>query len=149
MILPVEDRWGVLSVLEHEHGAKKALLSLFRNDQLDFKLIQSLDQETFLEEVASSYAAHAFRQGKEFFRHAETSSWLAKPLLLYYGMLTVVKSGLVFKFPDFFRDEKNLLHGISAGDRVKTEVDFQKEYVEIHKGGIYPLARNALEHALF
>lgn len=64
-------------------------------------------------------------------------------------MLTVVKSGLVFKFPDFFRDEKNLLHGISAGDRVKTEVDFQKEYVEIHKGGVHPLARNALEHALF
>ncbi len=149
MIFPLEDRWGILSILEYEHGAKKALLSLHRKHLLQFGHTDAEQQERFLSEIASTYAVSAFRQGKEFFRHAETSSWLVKPLLLYYGMLAVAKAGLVFQSPDYFTDAKNLGHGVGSGDRAKAAADFQNEYVEIRKAGMYPLVRAALEHETF
>ena len=145
MILPLEDRWGLLSILEYEHGAKKALLALLEEGELEFRVIEEPRRRAFIEEEAAVYASHGFRQAKEFFRHAEASSWLAKPLLLYYGMLGVVKSGLVMRFPDYFRNPENLLHGIGSGDRAKTTVDFQREGVEIREEGVYPLARLALD----
>jgi hypothetical protein len=149
MIFPIEDRWGILSILEYEYGSREALLSLWGKKELDFTLVAPEQHETFLKETASAYATRGFAQGKELFRHAEASSWLTKPLLLYYGMLSVVKSGLVFRFPDYFLDPKNLGHGIGAGARVKTDINFEKEYVTIQKDGLYPLARQALGQDTF
>jgi hypothetical protein len=80
MIFPLEDRWGILSILEYEHGARKALLSLLSKNLLNFSNTDSKDREQFLSNTASVYAVSAFRQGKEFFRQAESSSWLVKPL---------------------------------------------------------------------
>lgn len=149
MIVPLEDRWGILSVLEYEHGAKKALLSLRRKDLLKFAHTCAEEQEVFLSDTGCAYAVSSFRQGKEFFRHAETSNWLAKPLLLYYGMLAVVKGALVFEFPDYFCDRKHLRHGISAGDRAKTAIDFRTEYINVHETGVFPLGRAAFEQVPF
>lgn len=149
MIIPLEDRWGILSVLEFEHGAKKALLSLHRKNLLKYGDTAPGEQEEFISETASVYAASCLRQGKEFFRHAEAASWLAKPLLLYYGMLSAVKAALVFEFPDYFLDHKNLKHGIGAGARAKSKIDFQTEYVEVQKLGVFPKGRAAFEQEGF
>lgn len=149
MILPLEDRWGILSVLEYEHGTKKALLSLHRKELLEFTTVAREERESFLNDVASNYAVSCFRQGKEFLRQAEVSNWLVKPLLLYYGMLAVTKAGLVFQFPDYFTQSRNLHHGISAGESAKAKVEFENASVFLLDPGIYPLIRRALQYEAF
>src|SRR5579872_3933938 len=36
MLIPLEDRWGLLSVLEQEHGAREALIRLYASGDLKF-----------------------------------------------------------------------------------------------------------------
>ena len=79
----------------------------------------------------------------EFFRHAETSSWLVKPVLLYYGMLSVAKACLTFAIPDFFLTDASMKHGINrvkAGD----EPNLKSAEINIQDQGVFQLARRAI-----
>ena len=142
MIVQLEDRWGTLAVLEYEHGAREALLALFKAGDLTFEVIDEADKETFIRETAAPYAAQSFRQAKEFFRHAETSSWIVKPLLLYYGMLTAVKAALVFDRPDFFLTKASRKHGLN---RIKANApSLISDRLTVQGSGVFQLARKAL-----
>ena len=131
-------------MLEYEHGAKEALARLAKAGDLVFETVGQPNQTRFLEEDAPLYASMSFRQGKEFFAHAERSSLLAKPLLLYYGMLATVKASLVFQFPDFFLTRSHLKHGLTSGEKIRDRLDFERESVRILPDGVYPLARKAI-----
>jgi len=142
MILQLEDRWGTLALLEYEHGAREALLALWRAGDLKFANTSSADQEAFIRESAAAYAAQSFRQAKEFFRHAETSSWLVKPLLLYYGMLTAAKAALTFDTADFFLTKPSMKHGLN---RIKnTASTLGADSLNVQNVGVFQLARNAI-----
>lgn len=142
MILQLEDRWGTLALLEYEHGAREALLALWRVGDLRFEITQDVDKDNFIRNTAAAYAAQSFRQAKEFFRHAETSSWLVKPLLLYYGMLSAVKAALIFATPDFFLTPASGRHGIS---RLRiNQPALMTDSLKVQDAGVFRLARTAI-----
>ncbi len=145
MITPLEDRWGILSVFEQEHGAKAALRGLIDSGELTFSDSTSeAARPAFIVDVASVYASQSLRQGKEFFRHAENASWLVKPMLLYYGMMAVAKACLVFQWPDYFLNSKALGHGLSAGPRVKGNFSFEERIKITHADSIFQRLHLAL-----
>jgi hypothetical protein len=142
MILQLEDRWGTLALLEYEHGAREALLALWHAGDLRFEVTQDADKENFIRNTAAAYAAQSFRQAKEFFRHAETSSWLVKPLLLYYGMLSAVKAALTFATPDFFLTPASGRHGI--GRLKMNQPALMTDCLKVQNVGVFRLARTAI-----
>ncbi len=143
MIIPVEDRWGLLFVFEQEYGVRKALQKLHSDGDLLFDSIPAKDQAAFLESTATPFVVQSFKQGKEFLKAAETASWLVKPLLLYYGMLCVVKGALVLWKADYFTRRNNLHHGITS-PAAGFLTDFPGNFVSMTKEGVAPLCREAL-----
>lgn len=145
MLVPLEDRWSLLAVLEQEHGAREALLRLQSLSELKFEATPPDEQVDFIRGTACLYVAQSFKQSKELFRQAETSSWLVKPLLLYYAMLACVKGCLVFGTPDFMKSRKSRLHGLSTNNEFRSQLDLSKEVIRLKEDGMYALARSALE----
>jgi hypothetical protein len=146
MIFPLEDRWGGLSLLEYEYGARETLLSLNRAGELSFAEVPEAQREDFIRNTAAPYAAQSFRQSKEFFRHAETSSWLVKPLLLYYGMLAATKASLTFTDCDFFQTAPSRKHGLSR-DKTKGQTSLTDARLTIQASGVFPSARARLHNS--
>lgn len=123
MLLPLEDRWSLLAVLEQEHGAREALLRLHGTGDLRFLSTPQPEQADFIRETACRYVAQSLKQSKELFRQAESSSWLVKPLILYYAMLTCAKGCLTFDTPDFMKSKASRSHGISTNNEFRTNVE--------------------------
>jgi YaaC-like Protein len=146
MIFPLEDRWGGLSLLEHEYGARETLLSLNRAGELSFAEIPEPQREDFIRNTAAPYAAQSFHQAKEFFRHAESSSWLVKPLLLYYGMLAATKASLTFTDCDFFLTAPSRKHGLSR-DKTTGQSSLTDARLTIQVNGVFPSARARLHRS--
>lgn len=146
MIIPLEDRWGLLAVLEQEHGARQALLKLYSLGELKFCCSDDdQDRESFLSNVACLYISQSLRQSKELFRQAETSSYLVKPLLMYYAMLACAKGCLAFYMPDFMKSRDSRSHGIHTQKEFKPEAELATDFVRISDVGVYRLLREALE----
>ena len=72
MLLPLEDRWALLSVLEQEHGAREALTRLHASGDLKFTLTPEAEQADLIRDTASLYVAQSLKQSKELFRQAES-----------------------------------------------------------------------------
>jgi len=147
MLIPLEDRWELLSVLEQEHGAREALMRLHASGDLKFTSTPEAEQADLIRDTASLYVAQSLKQSKELFRQAESSSWLVKPLLLYYAMLTCAKGCLAFAFPDFMKSSESRRHGISTNNEFRNTLDLTNETVRITGDGVYSLVRAALQLA--
>jgi YaaC-like Protein len=144
MIIPLEDRWGLLTVLEQEHGSREALRKLYADGDLTFEVTALSEQQNFIDSIAPRYVSQSLKQSKEFFRQAETSSWIVKPLLLYYGMLACAKACLVFAIPDFVKSAAARTHGISTDNVFRERIDIATETLVIRGNGIYPFLRRIL-----
>ena len=132
MLIPLEDRWALLSILEQEHGAREALIRLHASGDLNFTSTPEAEQADLIRDTASLYIAQSLKQSKELFRQAESSSWLVKPLLLYYAMLTCAKGCLAFAFPDFMKSSESRRHGISTNNEFRNTLDLTNETVRIN-----------------
>ncbi|MFQ5684893.1 MAG: YaaC family protein [Candidatus Binatia bacterium] len=142
-----ENVWSLLTKYEFENHVRKTLLQRLDKGELQFEAYATQDvteQRAFVSDVATAYSCVGVRQAKEFFVSAEQASEMTKPLLMYYGMMNLVKSLLIFWRPDYFLNKEHLRHGLSPGDRVQERFDYANERIRIFPEGIFPLGHRIL-----
>lgn len=144
-------QWRRFGLLALEHSARNALLRLFEQGDLQFQAARLLQetregQSSFLERETIPYFCTGIRQSQEFFEHAFDSSLMIKPLLYYYGSMSLVKSLILLGYPDFFLERKRLLHGLSLPTPNPTTLHHALDEISVrlHTEGIFPTAHKLL-----
>lgn len=80
------------------------------------------------------YLEHA----KNYYQLATQSPISIKPILLFYGMVQLLKACLLTVDPEYPESSTVLAHGVSTRKRKKRNYDFLKDEVKIQKTGLFP-----------
>lgn len=133
---PQEKLWSMFFYFESEPHVKDFLKQCY--------------SERYLNE-ASRYAfqnTHKFiyyiKQGREYYVAATASNILVKPLLLYYGMVSLLKAVVLSVDAEYPAHTKVLQHGITSRKLKRLDYNFSDDEVKIQKEGLFPLVAQQL-----
>lgn len=91
------------------------------------------------------FLSYTIREAEEYYASAENSSFLTRPLLLYYGMLSLIKGFICSHTPeDFSYGDPIKHHGLSLRNRRRKGYRFDTWYVHIKDDGAFPRLRKVL-----
>ncbi|XOA42986.1 MAG: YaaC family protein [Candidatus Nealsonbacteria bacterium] len=74
-------------------------------------------KKTCNDKEKAKHISFCLKQAKEYYESAKISSFLTKPLMLYYGMLNLVKALILLKDPTIKIDSHLKKHGIGNGKK--------------------------------
>lgn len=76
--------------------------------------------------------------GKNFYELSIKSPLSIQPILLFYGMVQLLKACLLTVDPQYPETTTVLAHGVSTRKRKKKDYDFLQDEVKIQKNGLFP-----------
>lgn len=79
------------------------------------------------------------RQGYHLFQTARHHDLWSKPLLLYYGMMSLAKAWVLTILPQYPQSTAVLRHGLSTRKRKKERFRILQDEVRVQKEGLFPL----------
>ncbi|MCB5936687.1 YaaC family protein [Caldibacillus thermoamylovorans] len=85
-------------------------------------------------------------QGITFFEQTERSSLNIKPILLFYGLVFLLKACVLSVDPDYPESSLVLAHGVSTRKRKKQNYIYLKDEVKLQKNGLFPHFSDKMFH---
>ncbi len=128
---PYNKLWDTFVFFESEPTTKKFLADIYHK-QKDINSIKYSFQNT-------SKFIYFLKQAREYFLSAEKSNILVKPLLIYYGMMNLVKAVILTKEPSYPSRTGVLRHGITTRKLKKLNYQFHDDEIKIQKEGLLTL----------
>jgi hypothetical protein len=86
------------------------------------------------------------KQGLALFQTADNSDFWSKPLLLYYGMMSLLKAFALSKDAHYPKNTLILQHGLTSPKRKKEPYRFYRDEVRVQKDGFFPYLCRLLNH---
>ncbi|SHG81224.1 YaaC family protein [Ornithinibacillus halophilus] len=80
------------------------------------------------------YLEHAMK----YYDAGKSNDMTLKPVLLFYGMVHLLKAGLMTVRPDYPESTSLLAHGVSTRKRKKKDYSFLEDEVKIQHNGLFP-----------
>ncbi|WP_026568929.1 YaaC family protein [Sediminibacillus sp. JSM 1682029] len=84
--------------------------------------------------------------GRTFYETSRNAPLMVKPILLFYGMVHLLKACLLTKRPDYPENTTLLAHGVSTRKRKKQQYSFWNDEVKIQHNGLFPYFSQVLFH---
>ncbi|WNS75514.1 YaaC family protein [Bacillus sp. DTU_2020_1000418_1_SI_GHA_SEK_038] len=84
--------------------------------------------------------------GQIYYKQAELAPLLIKPILLFYGLVHLIKACILTVDPNYPETTTVLAHGVSTRKRKKQQYHFFQDEVKIQKSGLYPYMGEKLFH---
>ncbi|AGT30469.1 hypothetical protein M493_00270 [Geobacillus genomosp. 3] len=118
-------------------------LSVFRSaDTAQHFLQQCYRQQQRDDAVQRSYTncypfLYYLEHGQNFYTVAQQAPLSIKPVLLFYGMVQLLKACLLTVDPDYPESTSVLAHGVSTRKRKKQGYEFLDDEVKIQKNGLF------------
>lgn len=81
---------------------------------------------------------HELAHAHEFYQQAQTTKPLIQPILLFYGMVHLLKAVLLTRRPFYPETTAMLAHGVSARKRKKKSYTFLQDEVRPQLHGLFP-----------
>ncbi len=132
-------QWSNVRYLSY--GENVALLLSQRHHKLVWCDKQNEGAE-FLYERTQWHVIACARQAEEYFQAAKACTNITKPVLQYYGMLSLAKVVISLSYPDFMSDRSNLMHGLK---HVRDEGSpVRRHRIEIFPTGMFSMLRKAI-----
>ena len=75
--------------------------------------------------------------GKKYYTLADQSPQELKPVLLFYGMIQLMKACILTVDPDYPESSSVLAHGLSTRKRKKRSYEFLQDEVKVQKTGLF------------
>lgn len=128
----LERMWGLFLYFESTPTAKNYL----------FQSYLSLEPEKDATRLAfenTQKFIYFLKQGTSYFHSAKQSEVSVRPLLLYYGITSLMKAVILIKDPYYPRTTSVLQHGITTRKKKKNNYTFQKDEIKVQKDGLLPL----------
>ena len=76
--------------------------------------------------------------GNRFYENSGKVDLFARPVLLFYGMIHLLKACLLTKRPSYPESTALLAHGVSARKRKRKNYTFMKDEVKVQHHGLFP-----------
>ncbi|WP_081799487.1 YaaC family protein [Neobacillus jeddahensis] len=84
--------------------------------------------------------------GKIYYEQANTSPLILKPILLFYGLVHLIKACILTVDPSYPETTAVLAHGVSTRKRKKQNYLFFQDEVKIQKNGLFPFMSKKMFH---
>lgn len=85
-------------------------------------------------------------QGTTFFEEAYSSPIAIKPILLFYGLVFLIKACVLTVDPNYPESSLVLSHGVSTRKRKKQNYQYLKDEVKLQKNGLFPHFSDKMFH---
>ncbi|MBO0962746.1 YaaC family protein [Neobacillus sp. MM2021_6] len=84
--------------------------------------------------------------GQIYYEQAEKAPLILKPILLFYGLVHLIKACILTTDPTYPETTAVLAHGVSARKRKKQNYLFFQDEVKFQKNGLFPFMSDKLFH---
>jgi hypothetical protein len=84
--------------------------------------------------------------GQIYYEQAENSPLIIKPILLFYGLVHLIKACILTVDPSYPETTAVLAHGVSTRKRKKQNYLFFQDEVKLQKNGLFPFMSEKLFH---
>ena len=84
--------------------------------------------------------------GERYYRHAASADTELKPILLFYGMIQLLKACLLTLDPNYPGDTHVLAHGVTSRKRKKRHYAFMQDEVKGQKNGLFEYFSRKMFH---
>jgi hypothetical protein len=123
--------WGLYLFFENEPNAKKHLFESYiqSEEEKDANRLAFENTHKFI---------YFLKQGVSYFKSAQQSELIVRPLLLYYGCTSLMKAIILLKDPHYPRTTTILQHGITTRKRKKSNYVFHEDEIKVQKHGLLP-----------
>lgn len=85
-------------------------------------------------------------QGMSFFQQSKKSPTNIKPILLFYGMVFLIKASILTVDPNYPESSSVLAHGVSTRKRKKQNYQYLEDEVKLQKNGLFPHFSDKMFH---
>ena len=130
---PQAEIWLRLSQHESEFAVREDIRRYYKDNGIEFR-------ETEIPTIAA-YWVRSLKQAKEYFLASQSVSLMTRPLLLFYGMLSLSKLLILLRNPEYptlVASNKSLqAHGLTYQDRRSDEHLVDQDIVQIRKSGTF------------
>lgn len=84
--------------------------------------------------------------GKIYYQQAYHAPLIIQPILLFYGLVHLIKACILTKDPNYPETTSVLAHGVSTRKRKKQQYQFFDDEVKFQKSGLFPFMSEKLFH---
>lgn len=127
----IERMWGLFLFFENEPVAKQYLFQ-------SYALIKDEKEANRLAFENTHKFIYFLKQGTSYFNSAKESDLIVRPLLVYYGITSLMKAILLLKDPHYPKTTAVLQHGITTRKKKKRNYSFQDDEIKVQKDGLLP-----------
>ena len=84
--------------------------------------------------------------GQIYYQQAEKAPLILKPILLFYGLVHLIKACILTVDPAYPETTSVLAHGVSTRKRKKQNYQFFQDEVKLQKNGLFPFLSEKMFH---
>jgi hypothetical protein len=133
-----ETVWGTFNIFHSSNFVQKLLYEHYTEQE-------RADAEK--KSYENSYAfIYYLEHGENFYKTAHSAPLAVKPVLLFYGMVQLLKACLIAINPDYPESTSILAHGVSTRKRKKQNYNFFEDEVKIQKHGLFTYFSEKMFH---
>ncbi|BAU26264.1 YaaC-like protein [Aneurinibacillus soli] len=134
---PTEKMWASYLYFENEPTTKQFLQSAYEK--------QEYKKANVLAFTNATKFIYYIKQARQYYQSAKQSDLLVRPLLLYYGMGSLLKAYILTRDPFYPATTKVLQHGITSRKIKKNYYSLAEDEVRIQKDGLLPYFHSLLQ----
>ncbi|WCN37858.1 YaaC family protein [Aneurinibacillus uraniidurans] len=134
---PTEKMWDSYLYFENEPMVKQFLQNTY--EKQDYK------KANVLAFTNATKFIYYIKQARQYYLSAKKSDLLVRPLLLYYGMVSLLKAYILTRDPLYPSTTKVLQHGITSRKIKKNYYSLAEDEVRIQKEGLLPYFHSLLQ----
>lgn len=105
--------------------------------------VEDADQKSFENCYPFMYY---LEHGKLYYEQAEKSPLAIQPIMLFYGLVHLIKACILTVQPNYPETTSVLAHGLSTRKRKKQQYSFLEDEVKIQKNGLFSLMAEKMFH---
>lgn len=105
--------------------------------------IENPDQKAFENCYAFIYY---LEHGQVYYKQAEASPLIIKPILLFYGLVHLIKASILAINPLYPENTSVLAHGVTTRKRKKQNYQFIHDEIKFQKNGLFPYMSKTMFH---
>lgn len=136
---------GVQTILcENPYNKLWDSFLFFENEPVSKSFLQEIYREKFPEQYRSlafqntAKFIYNIKQARQYYAAAMQSEIIIRPLLLYYGMVSLLKAFILTQDPFYPANTRVLQHGLTSRKIKKSNYSLGEDEIKIQKEGLLP-----------
>lgn len=132
---PMQKMWAFFLYYQNEPNVKKLLYDTY----IALPAVEGENQAVRLAFENTHKFIYFLKQGVAYFKSAQQSELIVRPLLLYYGVTSLMKAIILLNDPFYPRTTSVLQHGLTTRKKKKLHYQLFLDEIKVQRDGLLPL----------